>query len=47
MMERNEELEKYVALLRDDNDALRKENLQLKDRIKILEGMVGKKKGNN
>jgi hypothetical protein len=31
--------------LRDDNDALRKENLQLRDRVKALEAMAGKRKG--
>lgn len=35
--ERNAELERYVALLRDDNDALRKENMQLRERVKALE----------
>ncbi len=30
LAERNAELEKYVALLRDDNDALRRENMQLR-----------------
>jgi hypothetical protein len=30
LIEKNMELERYVALLRDDNDALRKENMQLR-----------------
>ena len=30
LVEKNSELERYVALLRDDNDALRKENMQLR-----------------
>lgn len=38
LAERNAELERYVALLRDDNDALRKENMQLRERVKALEG---------
>lgn len=47
LAQRNAELEKYVALLREDNDALRKENLLLRDRIKSLEGMIGKRKHHN
>jgi hypothetical protein len=34
LAQRNAELEKYVELLREDNDALRKENLILRDRLK-------------
>lgn len=47
LAQRNAELEKYVSLLREDNDALRKENLLLRDRIKSLEGMIGKRKHHN
>jgi hypothetical protein len=44
LVERNAELEKYVALLRDDNDALRRENLQLRERVRALEG---RRRGHN
>jgi hypothetical protein len=43
-VQRNTELEKYVALLKEDNDALRKENLLLRDKLKSLEAIVSKKK---
>jgi hypothetical protein len=44
LVEKNSELERYVALLRDDNDALRKENMQLRERVRALEG---RRKANN
>lgn len=46
LAEKNAELEKYVTLLRDENDTLRKENLELRDRLKALEG-TGKRRGNH